>query len=114
MGYRLVTDETVEPYTVRYLRKLGHDVERSVDVETLGVGADDRDIAAYARHHDRIVLTQDDDFFTDLDVDAETAGVLYQKDQTLSGKQVGDIVEEIATYVPRDEVVLEYVSENWL
>ena len=80
----------------------------------LSVGTDDRDIAADARHDDRLVLTQDDDFFTDLDVEPETAGILYQKDQTLSGKEVSDIVEEIATYLPQDEIVLEYVSKNWL
>jgi hypothetical protein len=35
MGYRIVADEHVEPATMNYLRKLGHDVER---VATGGVG----------------------------------------------------------------------------
>jgi predicted nuclease of predicted toxin-antitoxin system len=113
MAYRILADENVEQATVNYLRKLDHDVERLGDVAELGLGADDESIARYAREHDRLILTQDDDFFTELDVE-NTAGVLFQKDQTLSTREVGDIVHELSRYLDQSNITLEYVSKNWL
>lgn len=113
MTYRILADENVEQATVNYLRKLDHDVERLGDVAELGLGADDESIARYAREHDRLILTQDDDFFTELDVE-NTAGVLFQKDQTLSTREVGDIVHELSRYLDQSNITLEYVSKNWL
>ena len=113
MAYRLLVDENVERATVNYLRKLGHDVERLDDVAELGLGADDRPIARYAREHDRLILTQDDDFFTELDVE-DTTGVLFQRDQTLSTRKVGDAVHEMSQYLDQSDITLEYVSKDWL
>jgi predicted nuclease of predicted toxin-antitoxin system len=113
MAYRILADENVEQATGNYLRKLDHDVERLGDVAELGLGADDESIARYAREHDRLILTQDDDFFTELDVE-NTAGVLFQKDQTLSTREVGDIVHELSRYLDQSNITLEYVSKNWL
>ncbi len=113
MAYRILTDENVERATVNYLRKLGHDVERLDDVTELGLGSEDESIAQYAREHGRLILTQDDDFFTELDV-TDTAGVLFQRDQTLSTREVGDAVHEMSQYLDQSDIVLEYVSRNWL
>lgn len=95
MGYRILGDENVERATINYLRKLDHDVEWIGDIAELGLGSDDDSIAAYARERTRLILTQDDDFFTQLHLD-DTAGVLFQKDQTLSAREVGDIVHELS------------------
>jgi predicted nuclease of predicted toxin-antitoxin system len=113
MAYRLLADENIERATVNYLRKLGHDVKRLDDISDLGLGADDESIAGYAHQHDRLILTQDDDFFTELDIET-TAGILFQNDQTLSAREVGDIVHELSQYIDQSEITLEYVSENWL
>ena len=113
MGYRLVADENIERATVHYLRKLGHDVDWVGDIPELGLGVEDHKIVAYARETNRLILTQDDDFFTAMDID-ETSGVLFQWDQTLSGREVGDAVHEIAEYIDQADVTLEYVSRNWL
>jgi len=113
MGYRILADENVERATINYLRKLDHDVEWIGDVPDLGLGADDESIAAHARETDRLILTQDDDFFTELDVE-NTAGVLFQRDQTLSAREVGDVVHEMSEYVDQSGITLEYVSQNWL
>jgi len=113
MGYRILADENVERATINYLRKLGHDVEWIGDVEELGLGADDGAIAVYGRETNRLVLTQDDDFFTQIDIE-DTAGVLFQKDQTLSAREVGDVVHELSKYIDQSDVMLEYVSRNWL
>jgi predicted nuclease of predicted toxin-antitoxin system len=113
MAYRILTDENVERATVNYLRKLGHDVERLDDVTELGLGSEDESLARYAREHGRLILTQDDDFFTELDV-KDTAGVLFQRDQSLSTREVGDAVHEMSQYLDQSDIVLEYVSRNWL
>ncbi|MDS0222589.1 DUF5615 family PIN-like protein [Haloarcula sp. S1AR25-5A] len=108
-----MADENVERATVTYLRKLDHDVEWVRDVPELGVGSDDPSIAAYAVSERRLILTQDDDFFTEMSVD-DTNGVLFQKDQTLSAREVGDIVHELSQYLDQTNITLEYVSPNWL
>jgi len=113
MAYRILADENIERATVTYLRKLGHDVEWIRDVSKLGVGSSDVAIAEYATAENRLILTQDDDFFTELDL-AESPGVLFQKDQTLSAREVGDIVHEMSQYIAQSDVTLEYVSANWL
>jgi len=113
MGYRILADENIEQATINYLRKLGHDVEWVGDIEELGLGAGDRAIAAYGRETNRLILTQDDDFFTQMDIE-EAAGVLFQKDQTLSAQEVGDIIHELSEYIDQSDVTLEYVSPNWL
>lgn len=113
MAYRILADENVEQATIHYLRKLDHDVEWVGDVSELGLGATDEQITAYARKTDRLVLTQDDDFFTELEIE-RVPGLLFQKDQTLSAREVGDIIHEIAQYVDQSDLTLEYVSQNWL
>jgi predicted nuclease of predicted toxin-antitoxin system len=112
-GFRILADENIERATVTYLRKLGHDVDWVRDVPELGVGSDDTSIAEYAVSERRLILTQDDDFFTELNVD-EIDGVLFQKDQTLSARTVGDIVHELSQYLDQTDITLEYVSSNWL
>ena len=112
MGYRILADENVERATISYLRKLDHDIEWIGDVDALGLGIDDNSIAVYAKKHDRLILTQDDDFFTRIEP-SETAGVLFQTDQTLSAREVGDIVHELSEYIDQSDVILEYVSRNW-
>jgi predicted nuclease of predicted toxin-antitoxin system len=82
-------------------------------VAELGLGIEDESIARYARKQDRLILTQDDDFFTDLGV-KHTAGVLFQKDQTLSAREVGNVVHEMSRYLKQSDVTLEYVSGDWL
>ncbi|MES3517894.1 MAG: DUF5615 family PIN-like protein [Natronomonas sp.] len=113
MGYRILADENVKQATISYLLKLGHDVELVGNVEELGLGAADESIAAYGRETTRLILTQDDDFFTQMDVE-DTAGILFQKDQTLSAREVGDIVHELSEYIDQSDVTLEYVGRNWL
>jgi len=63
MSWRILTDENVEPATRNYLKKLGHDIEHVVTVDALGQSVSDAEIAEYARRTDRVILTQDNDFF---------------------------------------------------
>ncbi|MEF8854360.1 MAG: DUF5615 family PIN-like protein [Haloarculaceae archaeon] len=113
MGYRILADENVEQATINYLRKLGHDVEWIGDGDGLGLGTDDEEIVVYGRETNRLILTQDDDFFTRIDVE-DTAGILFQEDQTLSAREVGDVVHELSECIDQSDVTLEYLSRNWL
>ena len=113
MPYRILADENVELATVNYLEKLGHDAVMVKDVADLGTGSIDPEIATYSRQHNRLILSQDKDFLSTVDP-TDTAGVLAQRDQQLSARQVGDIIDRMATHIPQDEVVLEYVNTNWL
>jgi predicted nuclease of predicted toxin-antitoxin system len=111
MNYRILADENVEPATRNYLQKLEHDVQWIGDIPSLGLGASDYDIAAYSRNTDRLVLTQDDDFFTELDL-SDSYGVLFQKDQTLSNRIVGDIIDEMSEHIDQSDIDLEYISRE--
>lgn len=113
MGYRIVADEHIELATRRYLRTLGHDVEWIGDVRELGISSTDEAIAAYSLAEDRLVLTQDNDFFLELNL-SDCAGVLFQRDQSLSSRAVGDIIDEMSRHIPQKAVTLEYVSREWL
>ena len=58
MAYRVLADENVEAATIEVLNRLGHDVVRVQDIDALGPGVADEDIAVYARRRDRLVLSQ--------------------------------------------------------
>ena len=113
MGYRILADENVEQATINYLRKLGHDVEWIGGVAELDLGTDERSIAAHGRETNRLVLTRDDDFFTQIDIE-DTAGILFQKGQMLSAREIGEVVHELSEHIDQSDVTLEYVSRNWL
>ena len=100
MGYRILADENIGQATVTYLRECGHDVEWIGDVPELGLGASDGAIATYARETNRLILTQDDDFFIELE---HGAGVLFQTDQTLSASEVGEAIQEMLEEDAGDE-----------
>jgi predicted nuclease of predicted toxin-antitoxin system len=113
MPYRILADEHVDRATRTYLEKLGHDIRFVVDIDGLGQSSTDGEIADYSLQNDLHVLTHDDDFLTDISA-ADTGGVLYLEDDELSCRQIGDIVCEMASYLPQQDVVVEYVSKNWL
>ena len=58
MGYRILADENVEAATIDVLNRQGHDVVRVQDIDALGPGVSDEDIAVYARRRNRLVLSQ--------------------------------------------------------
>jgi len=112
MGYRLLADENIEQATITHLQQLDHDVEWIGDVTVLGLGVSDDVIATYAARDDRLILTQDDDF---LAIAANrSVGVLFQTEETLSAREVGDIIDELSDHIEQADIVVEYVSQNWL
>jgi hypothetical protein len=61
MRLRFLLDEDTERALASKLRRAGHDVQRVVDVDALGVDAADAEVRTYARRFDRILVTHDDD-----------------------------------------------------
>lgn len=113
MGFRILADEHCERQMVERLAAKGHDVERVVDVPSLGPGSNDRRIASYARDDDRLVLTSDVDFLSEFDAD-DHAGVLFVPDDTLEAGRVVTIVSSIATYLEQDQITdVVYVTDSW-
>ena len=44
----------------------------------------------------------------------DTVGIPFQENQTLSAREVGDVIHELSGYIDRSDVTLEYMSRNWL
>jgi len=114
MSFRVLADENVDHRVVHRLRHYGHDVEHVEFVPALGKGTNDEAIAQYSLSSDRLLLTSDDDFLTDLG-EEEYSGLLFIEDETLSAERVSDIVYAIAEVVDQEDVEgVFYVSPEWL
>lgn len=110
-------DEMTEAGLADYCSKLGHDVERVVEVENLGRGTSDDAIAEYAEEHDRLVVTYDDDFLLNSGT-LSRVGVLYQPDDRTPPFETANIINAIDRYVSQAEIA-EYdaafhLTEGWL
>lgn len=114
MQLRFLLDEDVERELAIKLRRAGHDVERVVEVDTLGTGAADAEVRAYARRTNRILVTHDADHDA---AEASThAGVFYCPNQRLSSFEVFRIVQQVVEQYPdRDHLPgTVYLTEAWL
>lgn len=113
MRLPLLLDENVEVDLGRKLAREGHDVERVVEVDSLGVGTPDSEVRRYARETDRIVVTYDDHF---ADPDDDHAGVFYCPDQELSSFDIFRITTAITDHFDERESLppVVYLSVNWL
>ena len=111
--YRVLCDEHVEKQAARHLRKLGHDVERVVDVHELGPSSSDEEIAEYASGNDQLVLTADDDFLT---LDPSThAGILFVPTDRFDPFTIASIVDAASEHVSQNAVDPSlYCTRDWL
>lgn len=73
MAYRLLLDENIEHEVFHRLENYGHEAEHVDFVPTLGKGAADTSIGEYSNEEDRAIVTYDDDFVTEVDVDRADA-----------------------------------------
>lgn len=114
MAYRLLLDENLENEIQHRLQNLGHDVEHVDFVQELGKGATDEELAEYSRENDRAIVTYDDDFVEDVGPDRYRA-TLFFEDDSVSAKEVTDIVHEMSEVYPFEEVTgLQKVGRGWL
>lgn len=96
MSYRILCDEHVEPQTVRYLNRSGHDATHVRD--ELALGADDDAIARVAREHGYAILTNDRGF---LDPAAyPNLTILCYPDNRASAYELAALIDELSQYYP--------------
>lgn len=96
MSYRILVDENLDPATADMLRERGHD---AVHIETtLGKGTTDAAIAASAREHDYVVLTNDTDFLRP----ERRRGfkVLYCPQNSVRAHEIVEIIVELVSIIP--------------
>lgn len=115
MPFRFILDEQVEPQVQRYLEREGHDVIHVREINELGAGAYDSEVAMYTISTGRHILTNDDDFFNELTGDLPT--VFYFPNQRLAAYKVVSIIEIIEQQFTKNELKQEQmvkVVEGWL
>ncbi|PSP78919.1 hypothetical protein BRC81_05435 [Halobacteriales archaeon QS_1_68_20] len=92
MQLRLLLDENIEADLGRKLAREGHDVERVVELGSLGPETDDSNVRRYARETDRIIVTYDDHF---ADPEDDHAGVFYCPNQQLTTFEIFRIITTV-------------------
>lgn len=117
MAFRLLLDEMTEGSLADYCEKLGHDVDRVVDVPELGSGADNADVVAYARRADRLLVTYDDDFLAEYDA-LDRIGVLFQAADRTSPFETANVIDAVSEHLEQPAVVESdepvHLTANWL
>jgi predicted nuclease of predicted toxin-antitoxin system len=116
MAYRLILDENIEHEVLYRLEDDGHDVEHVEFVSKLGKGTSGYPIARYSLSTDRVIVTYDDDFVLEVEVDeSEYRAVIYIKDTMLLANQVAQIIHTMSQHYPQDQInSVEHVGQEWL
>jgi predicted nuclease of predicted toxin-antitoxin system len=114
MEVSFLLDENIAASLATKLDKAGHDVERVVDVGTLGEGVDDTTIRQYAVQEGRLIATSDDDF-VEMPVDSHS-GVFYVPDQSLPPQELYHIIQRVIEAFPNREAMdtVTYITTDWL
>ncbi|WP_157573553.1 DUF5615 family PIN-like protein [Haloplanus natans] len=110
----LLFDEDTEAKFARLCEKDGHDVERVVDVSELGRGAKDAEVRGYADSTDRIVVTHDDDYVSEIRADGDRT--FYAPNQRLSAFELYRILSAVCDAISSAEELppVVYLTEEWL
>lgn len=106
---KLLCDENIKTSILTLLRQEGHDVTKVQD--TLEIGDDDEDIIEHCRTDDRVLLTNDDDFFA---FDYHS-GILYLDEQTAPPRAVATAIRNIERHLPTDVLreTVVHVPNGW-
>lgn len=104
---RLCADENIKRRIPTILRQEGHDVVRVQDA--LELGYDDQRIVEFCRGQDRVILTNDDDFF---EFDTHP-GILFLDEQRASPRTVATAVQRIDRLVPDVTGQVWHVPDGW-
>jgi predicted nuclease of predicted toxin-antitoxin system len=111
---RLLLDENLEHEVYHRLESYGHDVRHVEVSDGLEKGLTDPDIAIVSLDESRVIVTYDDDFRTDLGA-ADYHAVLFFEDESLSAREVADIVHEVSRYHDGDQLSgFIKVGRSWL
>jgi predicted nuclease of predicted toxin-antitoxin system len=114
MPVRFLLDEHVEHEVMHRLDERGYAVEHVEFHSDLGKGASDTSLSSFSLDTQRIIVTYDGDFLDHFE-ESEYYGVVYFDDESLSAKQVADIIDTMATQYPTEDFQgFEYGTRDWL
>ena len=114
VAVQFVLDEHVEHEVLHRLEKVGYDAIHVEFTPELGKGTNDKPISTFSLDTERVIITYDGDFLEEF-TEADYYGVVYFDDETLSAKQVSDIVDTMASHYPEERFQgFEYGSQKWL
>lgn len=100
----VLLDEDTDRDHVGLLEEQGHDIERVVDVGSLGPGTDDDDVFAYAEDEDRVIITYDEGFFKRVhEQDGPLRLLWFTTQQEYRADQEARMIENVLTIIPNRE-----------
>lgn len=105
---KLCCDENIRRGITTVLEQEGHDVIRVQDV--LELGSEDQEILEFCRETDRILVTNDEDFF---DFDTHP-GVLFLDEQRASPRDVATAVRRIERQVTDVADQVWHIPDGWV
>ena len=105
---KLCCDENIKRSVTALLAQEGHDVVRVQDEFELG--SEDRALIEFCRDRDRVLLTNDDDFFSFDD----HPGVLFLTSQQTPPRDVATALRRIDRQVPDPADRVWHVPDGWL
>jgi len=104
---KICCDENISRSIVDLLRQEGHDVCRVQD--EIGLATADPNVIAWCREHDRVLFTNDDDFFA---FDTHP-GILFLDDQRTPPRDVATAVQRLDRVVPELADRVWHVPDGW-
>ena len=114
MSLSLLLDENIEHEAMHRLTNYGYDVEHIDLHDDLGKGDPDRRLARYSLETKRIIVSYDTDWVTEFSEDEYHCAFVVD-DQSLSARQVAQIVHNMSKIYPESEFVgLQKIGRNWL
>ncbi|MFB6228597.1 MAG: DUF5615 family PIN-like protein [Halobacteriales archaeon] len=105
---KICCDENVTRSATEILRQEGYDAVRVQDELDLGFGDDE--IITFCRETDRLVLTNDDDFF-DFD---DHPGVLFLAEQRTPPRDIVTAIRRIDRHVPETAGTVWHIPDGWI
>jgi predicted nuclease of predicted toxin-antitoxin system len=105
---RLCCDENVKRSVTELLSQEGYDVVRVQD--ELELGFEDAEIIAFCRETDRVLLTNDDDFFHFED----HPGILFLDEQRTPPRDVVTAIGRIDRHVPEMAGQVWHLPDGWI
>lgn len=110
---RLLADEHVPPAFVSALRGEGHDV--AVVGDEIALGAPDSKLLEYARGTDRVILSEDTDFYgADDELVVESHPGVLACDMAASPGVVATAIRRIETLVETTEDTVLFIPGGWV
>mgnify|MGYP006278909097 FL=1 len=110
---RLLADEHVPPAFVSALRGEGHDV--AVVGDEVALGATDSKLLEYARDTDRVILSEDTDFYgADDELVVESHPGVLACDMAAAPGVVATAIRRIETLVESTEDTVLFILGGWV